>query len=419
MATRAVLDIVADSAVKGESSWSHPGWKVAIASSFACMAGFGSILIYSFGAFIKPLSAEFGWSRQTIALAFASASFTLGLCSPVLGWLLDRFGPRRVLLPCIVLFAAAFGSLSTLHKSLPQLFCTFILIGAIGNATAQLGYTRAVSTWFRERRGAALAILLTGSSLGMVAVPILAQSLITSVGWRMSYVILGSLPLLIAFPIAALFVRERRQEVGVGANAATPRDASALKSRAFWILLATLILGAMSTTGIITQLSALLTDRGINAAGAGYAVAAAGAASFVGRLSTGWLLDRFFAPRVGMFLLFTTSLGLYLLKTAATLPTALVAAVLIGFSMGGESDVTPYVLARYFGLKTLGLLYGWAWMAFAIAAAAGSILLGRAFDRTGTYVGVLQLFSIATFVAGALMLAMPRYPDRSTPAALS
>jgi predicted MFS family arabinose efflux permease len=415
VATRAVLHGPVDAESKGEGSWSHAGWKVAIASSFACMAGFGSILIYSFGAFIKPLSAEFGWSRQTIATAFASASFTLGLCSPGLGLLLDRFGPRRVLLPCIALFALAFGSLSTLHKSLPQLFCTFILIGAIGNATAQLGYTRAVSTWFRERRGAALAILLTGSSLGMVAVPILAQSLITAVGWRMSYVVLASLPLLIAFPIAAAFVRERKADTGAAATSVTAVPASAHKSRAFWILLATLVLGAMSTTGIITQLSALLTDRGIQARGAGYAVAAAGAASFFGRLSTGWLLDRFFAPRVGMLLLFTTSLGLYLLKTAATLPTAVVAAVLIGFSMGGEADVTPYVLARYFGLKSLGLLYGWAWMAFAIAAAAGSIILGRAFDHTGTYAGVLQLFSVATFVAGALMLAMPRYPDHATP----
>jgi predicted MFS family arabinose efflux permease len=415
VATSSLVEVPFEPGMSRESSWAYPGWKVAIASSFACMAGFGSILIYSFGAFIKPLSAEFGWSRQTIATAFACASFTLGLCSPVLGLLLDRFGPRRVLLPCIALFALAFGSLSTLHKSLPQLFCTFIMIGAIGNATAQLGYTRAVSTWFHDRRGAALAVLLTGSSLGMVAVPILAQGLITAVGWRMSYIVLGSLPLLIAFPIAALFVRERKEEgETTGKAAATPLDSSALKSRAFWILLATLVLGAMSTTGVITQLSALLTDRGIKPSGAGYAVAAAGAASFGGRLSTGWLLDRFFAPRVGMLLLFTTSMGLYLLKTAATLPTALVAAVLIGFSMGGESDVTPYVLARYFGLKSLGLLYGWAWMAFAIAAAVGSILLGRAFDHSGTYIGVLQLFSVATFVAGALMLAMPRYPDTVT-----
>jgi predicted MFS family arabinose efflux permease len=207
-----------------------------------------------------------------------------------------------------------------------------------------------------------------------------------------------------------LYVRERKED--------KPREAvmpevlfAASKSRAFWILLVTLFLGAMSTTGIITHLSALLTDRGIKASGAGYAVAAAGAASFLGRLATGWLLDRFFAPRVGMCLLFTTAAGLYLLTTAQTLPAALVASVLIGFSMGGESDVTPYLLARYFGLRKLGLLYGCSWTAFAVAAALGSVLLGRAFDRNGTYAGLLLLFALATFTAGALMLAMPQYPS--------
>ena len=394
----------------GEASWGHPGWRVAVASSFACMAGFGSIVIYSFGAFIKPLTAEFGWSRQTISTAFACASFTLGICSPGLGFLLDRYGPRRVILPCVVLFALAFASLAMLQNSLVQLFSTFVLIGAIGNATAQLGYTRAVSSWFRDRRGAALAVLLAGSSLGMVAVPIVSQRLLSHVGWRMSYAILGALPLLIAFPIAGLFVRERKED-GRQHLAIPNASLAAPKSRAFWILLATLFLGAMSTTGVITQLSALLTDRGIQASEAGYAVAAAGAASFAGRLATGWLLDRFFAPRVGMFLLFTTATGLYLLTTAQTLTAAIAASFLIGFSMGGEADVTPYVLARYFGLRSLGLLYGWAWTAFAIAAALGSVLLGRAFDHSGTYSGLLLLFALATFIAGTLMLAMPRYPE--------
>jgi MFS family permease len=84
-----------------ETSWRYSGWRVTLTASLASAAGLGSILIYSFSAFIKPLTAEFGWSRQTISAAFACASFTLGLCSPGLGYLLDRFGPRRVILPCI------------------------------------------------------------------------------------------------------------------------------------------------------------------------------------------------------------------------------------------------------------------------------------------------------------------------------
>jgi MFS family permease len=375
------------------------------------MAGFGSIVIYSFGAFIKPLNAQFGWSRQTISTAFACASFTLGICSPAIGYLLDRYGPRRVILPAVILFALAFSSLSLLRDNLFQLFGTFILIGAIGNATAQLGYTRAVATWFTTHRGAAIATLLVGSSFGMVAVPVIAQQLLARVGWRWSYVVLGSLPILIAVPLVSCFVRERRESGTVHELTTVSGGLTATRSRAFWILLITLFLAAMSTTGIITQLSALLTDRGISARNAGYAVAITGASSLVGRLITGWLLDKYFAPRVGMALLFTTATGLLLLSVAHSFSAAALAAALIGFSMGGEADVTPYLLARYFGVRKLGLLYGWGWTAYAIAAALGAVLLGRAFDQHGTYAGVLVLFAAATFVAGAMMFAMPRYPE--------
>jgi MFS family permease len=374
------------------------------------MAGFGSIVIYSFGAFIKPLTAEFGWSRQTVSTAFACASFTLGICSPVIGYLLDRFGPRRVILPAVILFSLAFSSLSLLHNNLAQLFGTFILIGGIGNATAQLGYTRAVATWFTTHRGAAIATLMVGSSFGMVAVPVLVQKLLVGVGWRMSYAILGAIPFLVAVPLVTLFVHERGSDE---ASVLTPKRKTEpslpFRSRAFWILLATLVLAAMSTTGTITQMSALLTDRGISASSAGYAVAVTGASSLLGRLITGWLLDRLFAPRVGMTLLFMTASGLYLLSTAHALSTALLASALIGFSMGGEGDVTPYLLARYFGVKRLGLLYGCSWTAYALAAALGSVLLGRAFDRNGTYESLLVLFSAATCIAGLMMSAMPRY----------
>jgi MFS family permease len=106
-----------------------------------------------------------------------------------------------------------------------------------------------------------------------------------------------------------------------------------------------------------------------------------GAASLCGRLLTGWLLDRFFGVRVAMALLVLNASGLVLLAGARTESAGIVAAALMGFSSGGESDVTPYLLARYFGLRSFATLYGFTWTAYAISAAAGSILLGRAFDR--------------------------------------
>jgi MFS family permease len=390
-----------------------PGWRVALAASFASMAGFGSILIYSFGIFLKPLSVEFGWTRETISTAFACASFTLGICSPGLGWLLDRYGPRRIVIPCIVTFGLAFGSLSLLTDNRLQLFGTFILIGVVGNATAQMGYARAVSSWFYGHRGLALALLMAGSAGGTIVVPVITQKLIAVYGWRVTYAILGATPLIVALPLAAVFLRER-PGIATGKTAShEPRRlaiAQAMRSRAFWLLAATLFLAAMSTTGIITHLSALLTDRGISRAGAAFAVGVVGGSSVLGRILTGWILDHRFGPRVNMLLLFTTAAGLLLLSDARSVATGITAAALIGFSMGGEADVTPFLLARYFGLPSLGMLYGFMWTAYAVAAALGSVLLGKAFDSTGSYAALLLRLAFFTFVAGLLMLGMPRYP---------
>ena len=401
-----------------ELSAGYPGWRVTVASAVASMAGFGSILIYSFGIFLKPLSLEFGWTRETISTAFACASFTLGLCSPGLGWLLDRFGPRRIVIPCVVIFGVAFASLSLLTNNRIQLFATFVVIGAVGNATAQMGYARAVSTWFFEHRGMALAVLMVGSACGAIIVPVITQQLIASVGWRATYAILGAAPLLVAVPLVSVFLREKPSApnpatIVTAKGEDSPKVWAALRHRAFWILALTLFLAAMSTTGIVTHLSALLTDRGISRTGAAYAVALVGASSVLGRLLTGWLLDHHFGPRVNMLLLFTTATGLLVLSDAHSIFTGLTAAVLIGFSMGGESDVTPYLLARYFGLRTLGTLYGFTWMAYAFAAALGSVLLGKAFDSTGSYGALLIRLALLVFLAGVLMLAMPRYSRRS------
>jgi MFS family permease len=375
------------------------------------MVGFGAILVYGFGVLLKPVAAEFGWSRETLATAFACASFTLGLTSPVLGILLDRLGPKRVIVPCVAAFGLGFASLALLQHSRLQLFATFILLGAVGNATAQMGYARVVSTWFEQHRGLGLAVFMAGTTVGSIFVPPAAQALIGRLGWRWTCVVLGSAPLAIAIPLVLLVVREKPVHATRDEPAACGASVGeAMGSRAFWLLAVMLFLTAMSTTGTITHLSALLTDRGISTRGAAWAISVVGATSILGRLTTGWVLDRFYGPAVAMVLLFMTATGLLLLSSCRTLPAAVTAAGLFGFSIGGESDVVPYLIAKYFGLRRLATLYGLTWTAYATAAALGSVLLGRAFDATGSYAELLTRLAGLVFLAGVLMAAMPRYP---------
>src|SRR5690606_36853932 len=164
--------------------------------------------------------------------------------------------------------------------------------------------------------------------------------------------------------------------------------------------------------GALTHLSAILTDRGISGETAALTLSVLGGMSLMGRLLTGHLLDRFYGPWIAFALLAGVSVGILLLSWTASAAVALAAAALIGFGLGGEADVTPYMLTRYFGLRAFSTLYGFTWTAYAIAGAAGPVIMGRAFDLTRSYTSLLTVLAAATRGVGLLMLLLPRYGVR-------
>ena len=398
-----------------EGNLRYEGWRVAGASAAGVFVSFASLLVYTFGIFLKPWSEEFSWSRESVSAAFGIAAMTVAVCSPPLGYLLDRVNPARVIVPCLVIFGLAFASLSLLTPNLWHLYGVFFVLGVVGNGTAQMAYSRAVSSWFDARRGTALAIVMAGGAVGAMALPPIAESLIARYGWRQSCVILGTMVLVIGPPAAARFVRQRPQTRRAAATSQEGASlADGLRSRVFWILVAVLFGSSIAQNGAITHLAALLTDRGVPAQGAALALSAMGAASLAGRLGTGWLLDRFFAARVAFGLLAIAALGTLLLATADSLPLGMLAAALIGAGMGGEADVTPYLLSRYFGLRAFSALYGLTWTAYAIAGAVGPILMGRAFDVAGSYSTLLPVLAGVMLAVAILLLFLPRYQSRQT-----
>jgi predicted MFS family arabinose efflux permease len=393
-----------------ETNLRYEGWRVAAASAAGVFVSFASLLVYTFGVFLKPLTAEFGWSREGVSAAFGIAAMTVAVCSPPLGLLLDRVAPRRIILPCLLVFGVAFASLSLLTPHLWHLYAVFCVLGVVGNGTAQMAYSRAVTSWFDRRRGMALALVMSGGAIGAIVLPPLAAALIRSTGWRGAYLVLGGMALAIGIPVVALFIRERPAATsGRGERAPGATVGDAMKSRVFWILVIVLFCSSIAQNGAITHISALLTDRGLSAGAGALAISAMGAASLGGRLVTGWLLDRFFAARVSFALLALAALGTLVLSGAESLAAGVLAAALIGFGMGGEADITPYLLSRYFGLRSFSVLYGLTWTFYAVAGALGPILMGKAFDVTGSYQALLVRLALATLAVAALMLFMPRY----------
>jgi MFS family permease len=387
------------------------GWRVVLAACLGVMAGFGSLFVYTFAVFVKPLNAEFGWNRQAISLGFGLAAVTLGLISPLLGRWIDRFGPRRIILPCMTVFGCAIASLAMLRSELWHFYVTCIVLGLVGNGAAHLAYSRSISTWFQRRLGMALALVMVGAGLGAMMLPVFAQTIISRAGWRAAYLSLGCLALLLGLPLSWRYVAERglvRHETALVAHPGQTWQ-QGLRSFVFWIIVAVLFVSSISMNGAITHLSALLTDRGITPRDAALCASMLGGSSLIGRIGVGWLLDRFFGARVALVVSLVTAVGIFLLARANSFPGGCLAAALIGVGAGGEAAITPYLLTRYFGLRAFSTLYGLTWTFYAAAGAIGPVILGRAFDSTGSYASLLVVLALALSLAAGMNLLLPNY----------
>src|SRR5208282_4062603 len=333
-----------------EFDFGYYGWRVVLAACLGVMAGFGSLFVYTFSVFVKPLAAEFGWSREAISSGFAIAAVTLGIISPLLGRWIDRFGPRRIILICMTVYGCAIASLSLLRSGLWQFYVTCFVLGLVGNGAAHLAFSRSISTWFQRRLGMALAFVMVGAGLGAMILPVVAQSIISRYGWRMAYASLGGIALSLGLPLSWRYIRER----GATELKSTPVAHSGmtwqqgLRSSAFWIITAILFVSSISMNGAITHLSALLTDRGLTAGNAALCASILGGSSLLGRIAVGWLLDRFFGPSVALVINLITALGVFLLARATSFPAGCLAAALILLAAAlGLAAATNLLLPRY------------------------------------------------------------------------
>jgi predicted MFS family arabinose efflux permease len=368
-----------------ESSIYYTGWHVAAAAFVGVMVSFAPIVPYTFSLFLNPLHAAFGWQREAISGTFALAAITVAVVSPGIGVLLDRFPPRRIILPSIVIFALALASLSRLGPSIQRFYLTYFVLGLVANGTAQFAYTRTILTWFKSRRGLAVAMILTGSGVGSIVIPPLTQWVIDHHGWRDAYLMLGGIALL-GMPLTALLVRNRpitqREDESLLSGVTV---AAALRTAPFWILASIIMLSAFGENGLVTNLAAMLTEHGVTVQAAALALSVRGGAGILGRLCTGFLIDRFPAQRIQTAILLISSAGTFILAFSGTSVMALVGAALLGIGLGSEADVAPYLLARYFGRKHFSVLYGLTWTAYAIGGATGPMVIGHFYDRAGSY----------------------------------
>ena len=389
-----------------EGSIRYPGWGVLAAAFTGVMVSFAPIVPYTFSLFLDPLHEAFGWKREAMGGAFALAAITVAIVSPLIGILLDRFPPRRIILPGILVFAVGLAALSRLTPNIVQFYATFFVIGLVANATAQFAYTRTVLTWFTSHRGFALALLLTGSGVGSILIPPLTEWMIQHHGWRSAFLLLGGIAML-GFPLTAVLVRNRPEASIVRTEHRADAGmtvAAALRTAAFWILAFITILSAFSENGLVTNLSSILTQHGVLAASAALALSVRGGAGIIGRLGVGFAIDRVSPERIQSLVLALAAAGTLILAFAGSTWAALLGAAVLGVGLGSEADVGPYLLARYFGRRHFSVLYGLTWTAYAIGGGTGPLWVGHLYDRAGAYLP-RSIVYLAAVAFGAVILS--------------
>lgn len=400
------------------------GWYVALACGVGLACGIACVVTYTFAFFAKELIGEFGWSRTEVFLGLTLSVVTVATAAPVLGRLIDRVGPRRMILTSIVLQALMIASFSRQTDAVWTFYARFILQTILALGTTHVAFTRVIAVWFDRKRGLALGVALAGLGVGGAIWPPYVQYLITEFGWRTAYLGLAGTILVVSFPIIALVVRDTPQSMGLqpDGDAAPPAGSApagpppgmtvgeALRTTTFWKMLVAFLLIGLSVTSVQIALPQLLTDRGVEPMLAASALSAVAVALIFGRVAAGWLMDRFFAPRVAIAFLAGPIVAILLLAAGASGPFAFVAGLLTGLAAGAEVDVTAYLTSRYFGLRFFSGIYAWYYGAYSLGAGFGPLLTAAARDNLGSYTEALYGHATLLAIAAVLLAGLPRFP---------
>ena len=391
-------------------------WWVVVATVLGLIVGAGPINVFAFGVFLKPITAELGVGRGELASALTLHSLISAIACPLFGWLLDRWGARRIMIPGVLLFAAATALFALLRASpFAVTYLIFALAGLLAPVQGPIPYSAVTAHWFDRQRGLALGIGMAGVGLGVALMPQLARILIGAFGWRLAYVGLAGAVLLFAFVPVALFIREppgmrtAAQRRSTAALPGTPFR-QAIRSWLFWALGIAFFLDVMAINGTLTHIVALLTDRGMPLLEATGALSGAGLALLCGRTLSGWCLDRFRGPYVAVGFFVMPMIGIALLGSRAGGLVPALGAVALGLGIGAEVDLMAFFASRYFGLRDYAKIYGLMFGLFGFGTGIGPALSGISFDLFHSYLPIFLVYEVMLVVTCVIFLRLGPYP---------
>jgi MFS family permease len=389
----------------------------AILTTFGAMIGLALgpsvIANLTVSAYIGPIEAEFGWLRSDVSFAFSLVAYMIVVMSPLQGMLVDRFGPRRVVLTSIPLFALSLGAIYFTPNNIYVYYFLWALVPIAGLGLWPLGYLQAVTPWFDRKLGLALGCANAGIGVGSTFLPMLVIGpIIAAYSWRHAILAIAALVLFISWPVVAYCLKEPSAEDTHKRKANHAFGLSfqdSMREPTFWMLNLGFFLLGMTATSLVTQQVPLLRDAGWTADETTRLQTTFGFGLLFARVAVGFVIDHVFAPRV----MTTVSVGgaIACVLYAVAPEWGYVSALLIGFLLGAEFDVLAFLIKRYYGYLAYGRVYGVIFGVFYLGSAVGIWGMPKLREMTAdlSYDNGLYAAAAILLASAILMAFMPAY----------
>lgn len=402
----------------------NPATGVAIACTIGNMLNLTAAVSSVFGVFLVPISQDFGWPRAHITFVLAIISLVSIVAFPVVGRVMDVFGARRVLLIGNVAFAASIALVSQVQNNLFAFYALYALIGITGAIPCTAMFSKVISEWFDERRGLMLGISAgIGNGVGATVMPIVAATLLPVIGWQASYAAIGLIVFVIGFPTLYFLLKDaprggtmsaiEHSHVSPAVGLTLPQ---ALRSLPFWMIIASLGLGAGCLTAVFSHVIPVLTDRHIPLGLATTVMSVLALSTAAWQVAVGSLLDSIKSPRTAAPGFVVAAIGLWVLANATSAPLLILAGALLGIGLGTAFGALPYFISRYFGLRSYGTIVGVIYAVVMIAQGATPYLMDLSFDANGSYAGSIVVIEICLLAVAAMIALFPPYAVKVTAA---
>lgn len=392
-------------------------WLIVLGCMIGLSVAFGPAFIATFGLYVKPLSAEFGWSRTEVSAIYSIVAIIGAMGTPVLGFALDRYGSRWAILGAALLLPAALLLLTAVPLNYVLYLGCGVVLGLVAIIASPTAYVNLLPQWFTGRLGLVVALAMTGSGLGQFVMPLAHGALLERFDWRTAWSIMAAVIAVIGL-MTAIFLAHDRDSVKSLRRSGREHEldgvtiGTAMRSPTFWTAVLAFFIVMMVAGAMLTHLAPLLSDRGFSTAQAAGVVALIGMFSLGGRIATGFLLDRVGYGTIGLVVFPAQAAGCLLLASESGGIAPFAAAALIGLAYGVEADLLPYMLRTTFGLRSFGRLYGIGFGVVQVGPVFGPLILGVSFDRAGGYATGLIVLATCSLVSAALIFIASRIGRR-------